>query len=69
MVRQTPHNTSGISAPVASALGMHANAALSLEFPLENKFVAYGTDHLTLLKSEEIAAQLVRWLGRVDDSA
>ena len=55
--------------PVASALGMHANAALTLEFPPANQFVAYGTDHLALLKSEVIAAQLVRWLGRVDDSA
>ena len=40
-----------------------------LEFPPENQFVAYGTDHLALLKSEAIAAQLVRWLGRVDESA
>ncbi len=55
--------------PVASALGKHANAALALEFPPENQFIAYGTDHLALLKSEAIAAQLVRWLGRVDDSA
>ena len=55
--------------PVASALGTHANAALTLEFPPENQFVAYGTDHMALLKSEVIAAQLVRWLGRVDDSA
>ena len=55
--------------PVASALGMHANAALTLEFPPANQFVAYATDHLTLLKSEAIAAQLVRWLGRVDESA
>ena len=55
--------------PVASALGRHANAALTLEFPPENQFVAYGTDHIALLKSEAIAAQLLRWLGRVDESA
>ena len=55
--------------PVASALGKHASAALSLEFPPENQFVAYGTNHMALLKSEEIAAQLLRWLGRLDDSA
>ena len=55
--------------PVASALGKHASAALSLEFPPENQFVAYGTHHMALLKSEAIAAQLLRWLGRVDDSA
>ena len=55
--------------PVASALGTHGNAALTLEFSPENQFVAYGTDHLALLKSEAIAAQLLRWLGRVDESA
>jgi PGAP1-like protein len=55
--------------PVASALGTHASAALSLAFPPENQYVAYGVNHLALLKSEAIAAQLVRWLGRVDDSA
>ena len=55
--------------PVASALGKHANAALALEFPPENQFIAYGTDHLALLKSEAIAAQLVRWLGRADGNA
>ena len=55
--------------PVASALGKHASAALSLEFPPENQFVAYGTHYMALLKSEAIAAQLLRWLGRVDDSA
>ena len=55
--------------PVASALGRHANAALSLEFPPENQFVAYGTNHMALLKSQAIAAQLLRWLGRVDNSA
>ena len=54
---------------VASALGTHTNAALSLAFPPENQFVAYGTDHLALLKSEAIAAQLVRWLGRADANA
>ena len=55
--------------PVASALGKHANAALALGFPPENQFIAYTTDHLALLKSEAIAAQLVRWLGRADGSA
>ena len=55
--------------PVASALGRHASAALSLEFPPENQFLAYGTNHMALLKSEAIAAQLLRWLGQVDDSA
>ena len=58
--------------PVASALGLHASAALSLAFPPENQFVAYDTNHMALLKSEAIAAQLVSWLGRpgqVGDSA
>ena len=55
--------------PVASALGQHTNVALSLAFPPENQFIAYSTDHMALLKSEAIAAQLVRWLGRVDGAA
>ena len=49
--------------PVASALGQHTNVALSLAFPPENQFIASSTDHLALLKSEAVAAQLVRWLG------
>jgi pimeloyl-ACP methyl ester carboxylesterase len=49
--------------PVASALGTHANRALALTFPPENQYIAYATDHLALLKSPAIAAQLVIWLG------
>ncbi len=52
--------------PVASALGQHTNAALALAFPPQNQFIAYGTDHMALLNSEVIAAQLVRWLGWAD---
>jgi hypothetical protein len=48
--------------PVASALGTHANPLLGLAFPQENQFVAYATDHMALLKSPAVAAQLVRWL-------
>ena len=55
--------------PVASALGLHASAALSLAFPPENQFVAYDTNHMALLKSEAIAAQLLRWLGRSEGNA
>ena len=53
---------------VASAMGTHTDAALSLAFPPENQFIAYGTNHLALLKSEAIGAQLVHWLGRANDS-
>jgi PGAP1-like protein len=50
--------------PVASALGVHADPAMALAFPSENQFIAYATDHMALLKSPAIAAQLVLWLGR-----
>ena len=49
--------------PVASALGSHADPALALAFPPENQFLAFATDHMALLKSPAIAAQLVLWLG------
>jgi PGAP1-like protein len=55
--------------PVASALGRHANPALTLAFPIENQYVAYATGHMALLKSPAIAAQLVRWLGGVPSPA
>jgi PGAP1-like protein len=49
--------------PVASALGTHADPALALGFPHDHQFIAYATDHLALLKSPAIAAQLVVWLS------
>jgi hypothetical protein len=55
--------------PVASALGTHADTALALAFPPENQFIAYATDHMALLKSPAIAAQLVRWLGEARSTA
>ncbi len=54
--------------PVASALGTHANPALALAFPSENQYVAYATNHMALLKSPAIAAQLVIWLGSVQNT-
>lgn len=55
--------------PVASALGAHADSALALAFPSENQFIAFAADHMALLKSPAIAAQLVRWLGAAEASA
>jgi pimeloyl-ACP methyl ester carboxylesterase len=48
--------------PVASALGQHADAARCLNFPSHRQHVVYGTGHLDLLSSAEVAAQLERWL-------
>ena len=54
--------------PVNSALGVLDGAvpdasALNLHFPDEHQLLAYATDHLALLKSPQVSAQLVKWLG------
>jgi alpha-beta hydrolase superfamily lysophospholipase len=49
--------------PVASALGTHADPALALAFPPDRQFIVYGTDHMALLNSPAVAAQLVLWLA------
>ena len=49
--------------PVASALGTHASPAWALAFQPENQYVACATNHMALLSSAAISAQLVLWLG------
>jgi hypothetical protein len=48
--------------PVASALGSHSHPAWALAFQPENQYVACATNHMALLTSPAIAAQLVLWL-------
>ncbi|MFT3664875.1 esterase/lipase family protein [Piscinibacter sp.] len=49
--------------PLDSALGRHAEAALTLAFAPDRQWTAYGTGHLELLSSAEVYAQLETWLG------
>lgn len=50
--------------PLASALGQHADPALALAFDPSCQAVVWGTDHMQLLSSLEVQAQLQRWLAR-----
>ena len=44
--------------PVSSALGEHARADLTLPFPEQNKWIAYGTGHVDLLSRREVSERL-----------
>lgn len=50
--------------PVNSALGRHADARRSLEFPQAHQWVGYQMGHLELLHRPEVYAQLRAWLAR-----
>jgi hypothetical protein len=49
--------------PVASALGQHADAARSLDFPAERQWIAVDTGHIALMHSPRVAAQVLGWLA------
>ena len=49
--------------PVQSALGRHARPELSLAFPEAHRWVALGVNHLGLLSSPAVFAQLREWLA------
>ena len=46
-----------------SALGQHDEAPHCLDFPLENQWTAYGTNHLALLSRPEVGMQVLEWLA------
>lgn len=48
--------------PLPSALGQHEDAAHALTFARGSQYVAYRTNHMQLLCSPEVSAQLLRWL-------
>ncbi len=50
--------------PLHSALGQHAQSALSLQFAPAQQAVFYRTGHLALLSSAAVQQQLLRWLVR-----
>ena len=49
--------------PLNSALGVHSDPARSLVFAKSSQMVVYRTNHMALLGSAEVGAQLVAWLG------
>jgi hypothetical protein len=48
--------------PVASALGLHRDASLSLALPEDRRWVGYGMGHFELLCRSEVYERLRRWL-------
>jgi pimeloyl-ACP methyl ester carboxylesterase len=48
--------------PLPSALGQHEDAQRKLAFAKTAQYIAYRTNHMQLLSSPEVAAQLLRWL-------
>ena len=48
--------------PVRSALGQHADAALTLAIPESQRWIAYGTGHLDLLNRKPVYERIRRWL-------
>jgi hypothetical protein len=48
--------------PVHSALGHHANPALALGFKPQRQAIEWSTNHMQLLSSPGVLAQLKRWL-------
>lgn len=49
--------------PVASALGRHKNAALTLSIPPERQHIAYGLGHFDLLSDDGVYARIRGWLA------
>ena len=50
--------------PLRSALGQHDETLHCLAFEADNQWVAYGVNHMALLKSPDVAAQVQAWLSR-----
>ena len=48
--------------PLKSALGQHDEAPHCLNFAPENQWTACGVNHMALLKTPTVTAQLLRWL-------
>ena len=49
--------------PLDSALGRHVQPDLTLRFPDDHQWIAFGTGHLDLLNKPEVYATLQRWLA------
>ena len=49
---------------VRSALGLHDDARHTLAFAPENQWVAYGMNHMEMLKRPAVTEQVMAWLSR-----
>ena len=49
--------------PVASALGLHSDPSLAVNFPSSRRWIAYGCGHLGLLSSRAVYEHMKRWLA------
>ncbi len=47
-----------------SALGQHAQAARQLDFAKNSQYIAYRTNHMQLLSSQQVNKQLIAWLSK-----
>ena len=54
--------------PLASALGQHEESARSLVFAKPNQLIAYRTNHMQLLGSQEVGQQLLKGLRNYKDT-
>ena len=50
--------------PVRSALGLHDDPQLSLDFPASQQWVALGMNHMEMLARTEVSDQIVRWMAK-----
>jgi hypothetical protein len=48
---------------VASALGLHRDPGLAVNFPASRQWIAYGTGHLNLLSSKAVCERMKQWLA------
>jgi alpha-beta hydrolase superfamily lysophospholipase len=49
--------------PVASALGLHADPSVAVDFPSSRQWIAYGTSHLDLLSRKAVYQRMRHWLA------
>ena len=49
--------------PLPSALGQHAQGHRTLKFDEASQYIVYRTGHMALLRSPEVAQQLLTWLS------
>jgi pimeloyl-ACP methyl ester carboxylesterase len=50
--------------PVASALGQHSDAALTLKFAKTRQRIVYERNHMDLLSDDQVFAQLAHWIAK-----
>ena len=53
--------------PLHSALGQHSDMQQNLLFEKSEQWIAYRTNHLQLLHSDEVTRRMLQWLTPVPD--